>query len=226
MPRVFNVSSFIFASYLVTLSSSFAATRSRLKYALSTSPSNKGYFFQSTYGSFALLKGSTADNDNNYSDRSDDVKSAGIPSLPPIGQSSFTGETSSKKSGTIRLDGTSQAVGNVGSDKFELQYTCKVCETRNSHKVSRLAYRQGVVITVCKGCMNKHLIADNLGWMQYVGGFDGNSNIEDYMNDIGRGDEVNRVSQEVFELEKLVHSDADDNLSSSSLDETENNSFE
>jgi len=88
------------------------------------------------------------------------------------------------------------------------------------------AYRQGVVITVCKGCMNKHLIADNLGWMQYVGGFDGNSNIEDYMNDIGRGDEVNRVSQEVFELEKLVHSDADDNLSSSSLDETENNSFE
>jgi hypothetical protein len=71
--------------------------------------------------------------------------------------------------------------------------------------------------------MSKHLIADNLGWMQYVGGFDGNSNIEDYMNDIGRGDEVNRVSQEVFELEKLVHSDAEE---LSSLDEIDNNSFE
>jgi DNL zinc finger. len=89
------------------------------------------------------------------------------------------------------------------------------------------AYRHGVVITVCKGCMNKHLIADNLGWMQYVGGFDGNSNIEDFMNDIGRGDEVNRVSQEVFELEKLVHSSADDAGGLSSLDESNNgNSFE
>jgi ribosomal protein L44E len=24
------------------------------------------------------------------------------------------------------------------SDKFELQYTCKVCETRNAHRVSRI----------------------------------------------------------------------------------------
>lgn len=89
-----------------------------------------------------------------------------------------------------------------------------------------VAYRHGVVITVCKGCMSKHLIADNLGWMQYVGGFDGNSNIEDYMNDVGRGDEVNRVSQEVFELEKLVHSDASADGPLSSLDETDNKSFE
>jgi hypothetical protein len=66
-------------------------------------------------------------------------KTSDIPCLPSIGQSSFAGgETTSNKSGTIRLDGNSHAVGNVGSDRFELQYTCKVCETRNSHRVSRL----------------------------------------------------------------------------------------
>ena len=60
-----------------------------------------------------------------------------IPCLPPIGESSFNGETS-KDSEMIRLDGTSQAVNHVGSEKFELQYTCKVCETRNIHRVSRM----------------------------------------------------------------------------------------
>ena len=38
----------------------------------------------------------------------------------------------------IRLDGTSHAVNHVGSEKFELQYTCKVCETRNIYKISRM----------------------------------------------------------------------------------------
>jgi hypothetical protein len=72
--------------------------------------------------------------------------------------------------------------------------------------------------------MSKHLIADNLGWMQYVGGFDGNSNIEDFMNSTGRGDEVNRVSPEVFELEKLVHYSSEEETESSSSDDR--NSFE
>jgi len=107
------------------------------------------------------------------------------------------GETS-KDSEMIRLDGTSQAVNHVGSEEFELQYTCKVCETRNIYKISRMgeyriiqhdtlqliffdlvplftflaifftivpAYRNGVVITDCKGCESKHMIADNLGWI-------------------------------------------------------------
>lgn len=54
--------------------------------------------------------------------------------------------------------------------------------------------------------MSKHLIADNLGWSKYWGdcGFDGMSNIEEYMDDIGKGHEVNRVSKDVFDLEQVL----------------------
>lgn len=70
----------------------------------------------------------------------------GLLSLPPIGESSFDpaaciSESEEIKGGTksIKLgQSKSTEVGLVGSAKFELQYTCNVCETRNTHKVSRL----------------------------------------------------------------------------------------
>lgn len=158
----------------------------------------------------------------------DDSEVLGIPQLPPIGYSSF--------GSSIPSIATAQPVANVVSEKFELQYTCKICETRNFHRVSRigkfhtrivsttsghthgkkiylhlsflnellLAYRTGVVICCCKGCTAKHLIADNLGWHNYIGGFEGDSNIEEYMATRGMGGEVNRVTEDVFELEKLL----------------------
>ncbi len=54
--------------------------------------------------------------------------------------------------------------------------------------------------------MSKHLIADNLGWSKFWGdyGFDGKTNIEEYMEKKGRGDEVNRVSKDVFHLEQVL----------------------
>jgi len=126
----------------------------------------------------------------------DDSEVRGIPQLPPIGYSSF--------GSSIPSIATAQPVANVVSEKFELQYTCKICETRNFHRVSRIAYRTGVVICCCKGCTAKHLIADNLGWHNYIGGFEGDSNIEEYMATRGMGGEVNRVTEDVFELEKLL----------------------
>jgi hypothetical protein len=66
------------------------------------------------------------------------------------------------------------------------------------------AYTNGVVICTCKGCGAQHLIADNLGWHNYIGGFEGDTNIEEYMASRGMADEVNRVSEDVFELEKLL----------------------
>jgi hypothetical protein len=67
------------------------------------------------------------------------------------------------------------------------------------------AYRNGVVITVCKGCDSQHLIADNLGWTDYDGGFEGDTNtIEDYFVNKGQEDSVSRVSEDVFQLEKLL----------------------
>eukprot|EP00568_Trieres_chinensis_P002060 CAMPEP_0183309276 /NCGR_PEP_ID=MMETSP0160_2-20130417/24778_1 /TAXON_ID=2839 ORGANISM="Odontella Sinensis, Strain Grunow 1884" /NCGR_SAMPLE_ID=MMETSP0160_2 /ASSEMBLY_ACC=CAM_ASM_000250 /LENGTH=241 /DNA_ID=CAMNT_0025473279 /DNA_START=63 /DNA_END=788 /DNA_ORIENTATION=- len=135
-----------------------------------------------------------------------------FPCLPPIGASSFNHssaiaaasapESTSTGGGSFVTDGAGKAAF-VG-EKFELQYTCKICETRNSNRVSRLAYREGVVIVVCKGCQAKHLIADNLGWHNYIGGFEDNMNIEEYLGSAGREGEVSRVSPNVFELEKAL----------------------
>jgi hypothetical protein len=98
----------------------------------------------------------------------------------------------------------------VASRQFQLQYTCKVCESRNQHTVSRIAYRQGVVIARCKGCDTQHLIADHLG---FTGGFPGSGSsrnnetrtatIEEHFADTGAG-VVNRVSREVFDLELVL----------------------
>ena len=51
-------------------------------------------------------------------------------------------------------------------DRFELQFTCNVCETRNTHSISRHAYTQGTVIVTCPGCNATHLVADNLNWIE------------------------------------------------------------
>lgn len=142
------------------------------------------------------------DEHGNDNDVDDDNTVNGRFLLPPIGGSSSDGELPDRlrnKEGERKTP-----VAFVGSGKFEMQYTCKLCETRNSHKVSRLAYRKGVVIAVCKGCKGKHLIADNLGWSNYLGGFDGEKNIEEFLEGQGRGEDVNRVSPEVWNLENML----------------------
>jgi hypothetical protein len=127
--------------------------------------------------------------------------------------------------------------------KFELQYTCNVCETKNRVIVSRLAYREGLVIAICKGCQTKHWIADNLdptlvdtnieeyftrlqqqqqqqqgvgggGALEMEikdsnaatvdGGSGGNTNIDREQQQQQRPQQVNRVSQDVYELERVL----------------------
>jgi hypothetical protein len=183
---------------------------------------------------------SAAADDSSSELEPEDTKEAesGLIALPPIGESSFwdrprgentytspddspdlvfpdEGKSDKKKKGIIVSEHTS-----LVSSKFQLQYTCKVCGTRNSHSVTRMAYRKGVVIAVCKGCLSKHLIADNFGWNKYAGGFDyddGETNIEMYManrdqevreNGMGgemENDLVKRVSRDVFDLESMLY---------------------
>lgn len=71
--------------------------------------------------------------------------------------------------------------------KMQMIYTCKVCSTRNSQTLSKLAYTKGVVIVRCSGCQNNHLVADNLGWFR-----DNKVNIEDILRE--KGETVQRVS--------------------------------
>ena len=77
------------------------------------------------------------------SDQDDIDKTDGVLALPPIGESSSTEpframNLSGKHTNNSESDSEKVPVAFVGSKKFEMQYTCNVCDTRNSNRVSRL----------------------------------------------------------------------------------------
>ncbi|KAI9276592.1 DNL zinc finger-domain-containing protein [Sporodiniella umbellata] len=75
-------------------------------------------------------------------------------------------------------------------------FTCKVCEERSHHVMSRLAYTKGVVLIQCPGCKNRHLIADNLGWFK-----DSKTTVEDLVKE--KGEAIRKVVVDEQGAEKM-----------------------
>jgi hypothetical protein len=44
-----------------------------------------------------------------------------------------------------------------------MTFTCKPCNTRSSHRISKQGYHFGSVLITCPECKNRHIISDHLG---------------------------------------------------------------
>lgn len=68
--------------------------------------------------------------------------------------------------GSGSLGSESLGSGSLGKlePKMLIGFTCKACEHRSHHTMSKQAYTHGTVIIHCPGCRQRHLIADHLNW--------------------------------------------------------------
>ncbi|CCD22781.1 Zim17p NDAI_0A06270 [Naumovozyma dairenensis CBS 421] len=88
---------------------------------------------------------------------------------------------------------TGQKLGSFKVDKPQLMiaFTCKKCDTRSSHTMSKQAYTKGTVLITCPGCKNRHLIADHLKIFN-----DDHITIEDIMK--SRGEDVSQSTDDLI----------------------------
>ena len=101
----------------------------------------------------------------------------------------------------------SQGSTDKSIEKFLMMYTCKICNGRNAHMVSKIAYTKGMVVATCRHCKSKHLIADNEGKLDMK---EYGSKIEDYLT--AKGEKVQKLSITTDMLEDYSLIDVDGEL--------------
>ncbi|CAI5760144.1 unnamed protein product [Candida verbasci] len=81
-----------------------------------------------------------------------------------------------------------QSIGRINPNEGELmiQFTCNICDKRSSHTMSKQAYQYGTVLVQCPSCKSRHLIADNLGFIDRE-----KFNLQDYLKEKGESIETN-----------------------------------
>lgn len=88
---------------------------------------------------------------------------------------------------TFRRFQSSATLPNKLEGELLLQFTCNICNNRSSHNISKQSYDHGTVVVQCPSCKSRHLIADNLGFMEYNKKFD----LQQYLNSKGESIETN-----------------------------------
>ena len=46
---------------------------------------------------------------------------------------------------------------------YQLSFTCKPCDHRSHHNISKQGYHKGSILITCPSCRNRHVISDHLG---------------------------------------------------------------
>eukprot|EP00320_Phaeocystis_rex_P009618 CAMPEP_0119071934 /NCGR_PEP_ID=MMETSP1178-20130426/55780_1 /TAXON_ID=33656 /ORGANISM="unid sp, Strain CCMP2000" /LENGTH=214 /DNA_ID=CAMNT_0007053901 /DNA_START=45 /DNA_END=689 /DNA_ORIENTATION=+ len=100
-----------------------------------------------------------------------------------------TNQDRSSKTDAAKGEARPQQQPKAMVDRFDLQFTCNLCDTRNEHSISRHAYTKGTVIVTCPGCNATHLVADNLNWIE-----DDFVNLEEFM--AKQGKPVTRIAKD------------------------------
>ena len=85
-----------------------------------------------------------------------------------------------------------------------MMYTCKKCNGRNAQLISKIAYKEGIVVSTCKTCKVTHLIADNLKKLDMS---EYGTKIDEYLE--SKGERVQRmsVSREDLENNYIIEKD-------------------